>query len=230
VDVLRVESRAVVANGAEHGVVVAGLRLWRRRVDYKEAGDSIMIGLTWAGTRMVGAKALAFAAWVWTWQHLALFDIDLANPLAWVAYWIAGDFVYYWTHRLEHRVRVSWCSHLVHHSSEEFNLATAVCQPRTEAVYKPVVALWAPLPGFHPANARYLDRNFGGSLVVWDKLFGTYEPEGEAAEYGVLHYERPDSAWRVSLGGYPDLVADMRATSGLEAVRLAAGRPVAADR
>jgi sterol desaturase/sphingolipid hydroxylase (fatty acid hydroxylase superfamily) len=245
-----------------------GLRLRRHDLDLRDISDSVLIGLSWAGIRVFGAKALAFAAWVWVWQNLALFEIDLANPVSWLVYWLIGDFLYYWTHRLEHRVRALWCSHLVHHSSEQFNLATAVRQPWTESFYKPVIALWAPLLGFHPTmyvfvgavslalgqwqhlewfpkipaldrfvmtpsnhrvhhgrNQRYLDRNFGGSLVVWDKLFGSYQVEDEPADYGVLHYQRPRSALGASLGGYPELAADMSRARPRDALRLALGRP-----
>jgi sterol desaturase/sphingolipid hydroxylase (fatty acid hydroxylase superfamily) len=37
----------------------------------------------------------------------------------------------------------------------------------------------------HAKNERYLDKNFGGMLIVWDRLFGTFEPECEAPSYGV---------------------------------------------
>ena len=36
----------------------------------------------------------------------------------------------------------------------------------------------------HATNARYLDRNYGAVLVVWDRLFGTFEPESEPCVYG----------------------------------------------
>jgi sterol desaturase/sphingolipid hydroxylase (fatty acid hydroxylase superfamily) len=44
----------------------------------------------------------------------------------------------------------------------------------------------------HGSNAQYIDRNHGGVLIVWDKLFGTYEPEGEEVAYGVT---RPLANW-----------------------------------
>lgn len=37
----------------------------------------------------------------------------------------------------------------------------------------------------HGANPQYLDRNYGGILIVWDRLFGTFEPEGERVVYGL---------------------------------------------
>ena len=37
----------------------------------------------------------------------------------------------------------------------------------------------------HGSNAAYIDKNYGGALIVWDRLFGTYEPETETVRYGV---------------------------------------------
>ncbi len=37
----------------------------------------------------------------------------------------------------------------------------------------------------HGSNVQYLDRNHGGVLILWDRLFGTFEPEGEAVVYGL---------------------------------------------
>jgi hypothetical protein len=39
----------------------------------------------------------------------------------------------------------------------------------------------------HGINPRYLDRNYGGILVIWDLLFGTYQCEEEPVAYGVTH-------------------------------------------
>lgn len=38
----------------------------------------------------------------------------------------------------------------------------------------------------HGSNPQYLDRNYGGVLIVWDRLFGTFEPEGEPVRYGLV--------------------------------------------
>jgi sterol desaturase/sphingolipid hydroxylase (fatty acid hydroxylase superfamily) len=37
----------------------------------------------------------------------------------------------------------------------------------------------------HGSNNAYLDRNYGGILIIWDRLFGTFEPEGERVDYGL---------------------------------------------
>ena len=43
----------------------------------------------------------------------------------------ADDFAYYWFHRVHHEVRVFWASHVVHHSSQHYNLSTALRQTWT---------------------------------------------------------------------------------------------------
>ena len=37
----------------------------------------------------------------------------------------------------------------------------------------------------HGSNEQYLDRNYAGIMIVWDRLFGTFEPEGERVRYGL---------------------------------------------
>ncbi|MEW6434976.1 MAG: sterol desaturase family protein [Myxococcota bacterium] len=44
----------------------------------------------------------------------------------------------------------------------------------------------------HARNERYIDKNFGGFLIIWDKLFGSFEPETEACSYGVTS---PPNTW-----------------------------------
>jgi len=39
----------------------------------------------------------------------------------------------------------------------------------------------------HGANPRYLDRNYGGILIIWDRLFGTFEAESEPVRFGLTH-------------------------------------------
>lgn len=44
----------------------------------------------------------------------------------------------------------------------------------------------------HGKNRQYIDKNYAGSLIIWDKLFGTFEPENERVEYGVTE---PLDSW-----------------------------------
>lgn len=61
-------------------------------------------------------------------EHLALMEIK-ATWLVWVVAFIALDFAGYWNHRLSHHINFFWNQHVIHHSSEEFNLACALRQP-----------------------------------------------------------------------------------------------------
>jgi len=61
-------------------------------------------------------------------ENLALIDIK-ATWLVWVVAFIALDFAGYWNHRLSHHINFFWNQHVIHHSSEEFNLACALRQP-----------------------------------------------------------------------------------------------------
>ncbi len=121
-----------------------------QRIPVADSSRSAVIGLGYLGVRLVASSAIGLAAYLWLYQHARLFDLSWRRPWVWLAYWVIGDFAYYWVHRAEHRVRVLWCSHLVHHSSENFSFTTAVRMPWTEVFYKPLTGLWAPLLGFPP--------------------------------------------------------------------------------
>jgi sterol desaturase/sphingolipid hydroxylase (fatty acid hydroxylase superfamily) len=166
------------------------------------------------------------AAYLWLYEHRWL-DLDPLAPSTWVAATLAVDLVYYAWHRASHEVNCLWAAHIVHHHSEDYNLAVALRQalltgftslpfflPLALLGVPPVVYLvskalntlyqfWihteligrlGPLEAVlntpshhrvhHAINPRYLDRNYGGILIVWDRLFGSFEPEGERPVYG----------------------------------------------
>lgn len=60
-------------------------------------------------------------------KYLSVFTIEESLALYIVAF-ICIDFASYWNHRLNHSINVFWNQHIVHHSSEEFNLACALRQ------------------------------------------------------------------------------------------------------
>jgi sterol desaturase/sphingolipid hydroxylase (fatty acid hydroxylase superfamily) len=155
---------------------------------------------------------------------------DLGTGLAAHAAAILGwDAIYYVNHRMMHEVRAMWAYHVVHHSSERFNLSTALRQPVSPfGIGVPMGLLaWAGLrPSLideargvnllyqywihtdtirklgaaeevlntashhrvhHGSNRRYIDRNHGSILIVWDRLFGTFarEDDDEPVVYGL---------------------------------------------
>ena len=72
--------------------------------------------------------------------------LDLGQPAlwwSWVVLLFVEDFCYYWFHRSHHEVRLLWAVHVNHHSSEHYNLSTALRQALLTPLTGPV--FWAPL-------------------------------------------------------------------------------------
>jgi sterol desaturase/sphingolipid hydroxylase (fatty acid hydroxylase superfamily) len=65
----------------------------------------------------------------------------------------------------------------------------------------------------HGSNRQYLDRNHGSILIVWDKLFGTFEPEDEPVRYGLTKNIHTFDPRRVATHEYRDIAADVMAST-----------------
>lgn len=61
--------------------------------------------------------------------------MDIAVAISWSAAFVLVDFAYYWFHRISHEVNLFWAGHVVHHSSEEYNLAVALRQSAVGGVF-----------------------------------------------------------------------------------------------
>lgn len=94
-------------------------------------------------------KAAAFVFYLWLWDHRVFSDLS-EHAWVWLLLIPAEDFCYYWFHRGHHRIRVLWAAHVNHHSSQKYNLATALRQSWTTPLTG--ILFWAPLAllGFHP--------------------------------------------------------------------------------
>lgn len=189
-----------------------------------------------------------------TWLH-AHRVLDVGHgALGWVVALVGWDFAYYWHHRLEHESRIFWASHVNHHSSQFFNLSTALRQPWTPVtmlVFFPPLALvgvppwlimvsgglnliyqfWihteviGTLPRWfeavlntpshhrvhHGANPEYLDKNYAGVLIVWDRLFGTFEPERARVVYGLTKNITTYNPFVIAFHEYVAIARDVRA-------------------
>lgn len=131
--------------GIEQAVAAA-----RRRTDRRGSITSVTGGVAYLAVKAVVSKGVVLGVALAVYRH-RWFDLDWTNPFVWLGIFVARDFVYYWIHRAEHRVRVLWASHLIHHSIERFSFTSAVRLPWMESLYKPLLGLWVPLLGFHPA-------------------------------------------------------------------------------
>jgi sterol desaturase/sphingolipid hydroxylase (fatty acid hydroxylase superfamily) len=73
----------------------------------------------------------------------------------------------------------------------------------------------------HGSNPEYLDKNYGGILIVWDRLFGSFTPESAPVEYGLTNNIDTFSLWKIAFHEYGALGRDLRkATSWRERVEI----------
>ena len=66
----------------------------------------------------------------------------------------------------------------------------------------------------HGSNDVYLDKNYGGILIVWDRLFGTFTREGERVRYGLTKNVQSFNPVRVAFHEYIAMWRDLRAARG----------------
>ncbi len=102
---------------------------WRKGFDTVKTLDmvsSLSSGVT-NSTKDVLGLSIAIISYGWLVQHLAITHLQ-ATWLLYLIAFLALDFAGYWTHRLAHTINFFWNNHIVHHSSEEFNLACALRQ------------------------------------------------------------------------------------------------------
>ncbi len=187
------------------------------------------------GIVQLGLMGVAFEALTRDW---ALFELDAGHAGVWIFAFVAYDLGYYFSHRYGHEWRILWASHVVHHSSEEYNLSTALRQTSTGWLngifYLPLYIIGIPVELMisvgslnliyqfwvhtrhikrlgplewilvtpsnhrvhHAKNPCYIDRNYGGVFIVWDRMFGTFQDEldDQVPRYGVtrqLHSWNP---------------------------------------
>ncbi len=173
-------------------------------------------------------KAILLWSYAYTFNAFALWHIE-DTWFNFLLCLLLFDFLFYWAHRWSHEVNFLWGAHVVHHSSEEYNLSVALRQSwihnliaffiflpipilgfppdtfilaasihtlyqfwiHTKAIGKlpSWIELWLNTPSHHRVhhgvNPEYIDKNHGGILIIWDKLFGTFQEEKDEVKYGI---------------------------------------------
>lgn len=135
------------------GIAIELLWLRRRPVDnaytFKDAVTSLVMGSGMSLTDVL-FKSINLTLLMWIWVTFPHFDLGYTLPIILLALFV-DDFTYYWKHWLYHKSRWFWASHVVHHSSEHYNLTTALRQPWSNYI-SGTVFLKIPLlmMGFHP--------------------------------------------------------------------------------
>ncbi len=102
---------------------------WYRGNDTVPVDDmlsSLSSGITNV-TKDVLGLSVAIISYSWLVDHVALTQVN-ASWLTFAIAFIALDFSGYWVHRINHEYNIFWNNHIIHHSSEEFNLACALRQ------------------------------------------------------------------------------------------------------
>ncbi|MDP1632115.1 MAG: sterol desaturase family protein [Caulobacter sp.] len=244
-------------------IILARLGKVRAVYEVKDTATSLGMGL---GSSIAGAitGGVIFAASLWVYKY-HLFDIPMTAWWAWVAVFFLEDLTYYWFHRLSHERRFWWASHVNHHTSQHYNLATALRQTWTGGLAGTWL-LWLPLVflGFPPAmvviqkgislvyqywihteavrrmprwfeavfntpshhrvhharNPRYLDANYAGILIIWDRMFGSYIPEddAEACRYGIVHNLGDFNIFRVAFHEWMAIGKDLAGSRSIREV------------
>ena len=98
-------------------------------------------------------RLLLVVPYAWLYEHARLWTLDPTSPWTWLLGFIAVDFCFYWAHRSLHRYNLLWGAHQPHHSSEDFNLSTALRKGAFQTAfdwpfYLPLALLGLPLPLF----------------------------------------------------------------------------------
>lgn len=223
------------------------------------------------GQQVVGVflKGALLAGYAYFYSHFTLVRFDNGSWVPWAIAFVGVDLLYYWWHRLSHEVAFMWAVHVVHHQSEDYNLAVALRQAWFSGAtswlfYLPLAFVGVPPLVFvamnalstlyqfwihtrtvgklgpiewvlntashhrvhHGRNPKYLDKNYAATLIVWDRLFGTFQEEEEEPHYGVIKpYESWNPVW-ANFDFWAHLVAKARrAERWSERVRVFLGSP-----
>jgi sterol desaturase/sphingolipid hydroxylase (fatty acid hydroxylase superfamily) len=230
----------------------AGRRAKARARRVAEVGGVVAVA---GGAVVIAASAGALTGAKRWWNRKGAAR-DLGNGiLPWTIGMVWWDLAYYWNHRIMHEVRGMWAIHVPHHSSERYNLSTALRQPvagpfgvwvpyglparigvrpsiiETSRALNLIYQYWIHTDTVrhlgrseavlntpshhrvhHGSNKRYLDRNHAGILIVWDRLFGTFQPElpdDDPVVYGLTRNINSYNLARVSTHEFADMFRDI---------------------
>ena len=185
-------------------------------------------------------------------QKFSMFDLG-NSILIWILLFLLSDLVHYFFHYLEHKSRILWATHSIHHSSDQYNFSVALRTPMTNTCYRFLYEAPLCLLGFdagmvilvhsiilsfaffqhseligklgwleyflntpshhrvhHASNEKYLDKNFGAVLIIWDKLFGTFQAEDEKPRYGLTKPIRTIHPVKIFFHEWWALAADLK--------------------
>ena len=78
----------------------------------------------------------------------------------------------------------------------------------------------------HGSNAEYIDKNYGNLLIIWDRIFGTFEPEMDKVKYGLVNNVNTYNPTKITLMGWQEIFKNIKnAPSVSEALYFLFGPP-----
>lgn len=223
--------------------------------DYEPRDTLTSLGMGLGNTLSETIFGGAITAVGFTLYKISIFDIGW-TWWAWALCFLGEDFLYYWFHRSAHRVRWFWASHVIHHSSQHYNLSTALRQTWTGPIsisfvfrlplffigFPPAMIFFCAglnliyqfwihtelvrrLPAWfeaimntpshhrvhHATNPQYLDANYAGVFIIWDKMFGSFVPEQdeEPCRYGIVKNLGTFNPFIVAFNEWGSIVRDV---------------------
>lgn len=230
--------------------IILTVKVKLEEYSYKDSRTSIIMGLGNVAINLF-TKGIALSLFYLIYNYYHLFEIPFVW-WAWILLLFSDDLCYYWFHRISHESRFFWASHVVHHSSQKYNLSTALRQTWSGSFY--TFIFWFPLIliGFHPimvlvqmsisliyqywihtefidkmpkwieavfntpshhrvhhaTNPQYLDRNYAGIFIIWDRLFNSFELEVEKPKYGLVKNIQTYNPAKIAFSEWYDMFSD----------------------
>ncbi len=238
---------------------------------YKKNDTLCSLGLLIGNIFMVFAvKGITLGLHIFLYQF-SIFKLASLIPIwtQWILAFIFIDLVFYFYHRLSHRVRFLWAIHMSHHSSEEMNFLVSFRQAWLGPISKIPFFMVLPLIGFDPgiiavagaistfwgivghtqivnrlgllemfmntpshhrvhhgSNDKYIDKNYGNLLIVWDRLFNTFEKEEETVIFGLVKNVDTFNPVKITIMEWKQMYKELKSSKSLiESLEIVFGPP-----
>ncbi len=237
--------------------LTVSIRQQRELYTLKDTLSNITMGVGSLVVAGILGKAINFFVYDFFYQF-RFFDLPANVWWYWVLLCLGEDFSKYWFHRICHRIRYFWASHVVHHSSQKLNFSTAFRQSWTyEISGAQIFWCWMPLVGFSPINIllmqsinliyqfwihtetigklprwfeyvfntpshhrvhhssepKYINKNFGGVLIIWDRIFGSFRAEDNTGidkhQYGITDNIKTYNPLRIATHEWASIFRDV---------------------
>lgn len=132
-------------------VIIEGYVVFKKNKDSFKIKDSITSIIMGLGNLFIGILSNILVVFIisYLYENFRITSIPF-EWWAWILILFGDDISYYWFHRMSHTTRFLWASHVIHHSSEKYNLTTALRQTWTGNFFSFVFFLALPILGFHP--------------------------------------------------------------------------------